>query len=223
MSTTSTGSPIHRTAPRARFAALAMITLAASLVVSLTGCGYRAGLAPALGEDRPTSTIGIEIFGNESMVPNLERRLHAELSGSARRHTSLELIAPGSADLVIRGEILGFRRQAGARTGNNRAVETRDIVTVEATLMDRARGVAVGRTRTDIGFGTAIDIPGREPEALDNALRNSADRLLLTLLAGLQYGVVQPGDDDADQRSQARPAPGQGKAPEADVQTPGIR
>lgn len=168
------------------------LTLLLPLLLGIQGCGYRAGLAPDLAPGRPTETIGIEIFGNESLVPNLERSLHARLSDAARRHTSLELVAPRAADLVVRGEILGFRRDPGSRTVDNRVVETRDIVTVEASLVDRARGNVVGRTRTRIGYGSAIDVPGREPAAVDNALRNSADRILLTLLAGLKHGVNRP-------------------------------
>lgn len=157
-------------------------------------CGYRTGLAPSLDGARVTRTIGIEIFGNESQVPNLERQLHAALSDAARRHTSLVLVSPARADLVIRGAIEGFRRAEGARTGQNRLVETQENVTVAAEIVDGAQGVTVGRTSTNVGFGTAIDVPGREPASRDNALRNSADRILLTLLAGLEYGVKRPGD-----------------------------
>lgn len=160
----------------------------------LCSCGYRAGLAPTLGGGRVTRTIGIEIFGNESQLPNLERQLHAAMSDAARRHTSLELVSPARADLVIRGAIEGFQRSEGARTGDNRLVETQENIIVAAEIVDGARGVTVGRTSTSVGFGTAIDVPGREPAARDNALRNSADRILLTLLAGLEYGVVRPGD-----------------------------
>lgn len=164
------------------------------LVLGSAGCGYSAGLAPTLPDGRKSVSIGVEIFGNESQVPNLERRLHQALSDAARRHTSLELVSPERADLVVRGAIEGFRRGPGARTGQNRVVETREIVTVAAQLVDRAGDAEVGRTRTEVGFGTAIDVPGREGDAVDNALRNAADRIVLTLVAGLHHGVVRPAD-----------------------------
>lgn len=171
-----------------------ILPLSILMVVGISSCGYSAGLAPTLPDGRQTTTIGIEIFGNESQVPNLERRLHEALSDAARRHTSLELVSPERADLVLRGAIEGFRRGPGARTGQNQVVETRDIVTVAAQLVDRAGDLEVGRTRTEVGFGTAIDVPGREGEARDNALRNAADRVMLTLLAGLHHGVVRPAN-----------------------------
>lgn len=180
-----------------------MTTLAARLLApflcfaglfALGSCGYKAGLAPDLPDGRTTATIGVEIFGNESQVPNLERQLHAALTDAARRHTSLELVSPERADLVLRGAIEGFRRGAGARTGQNRVVETREIVTVAAQLVDRAGDAELGRTRRQVDFGTAIDVPGREGEARDNSLRNAAERVLLELLAGLHHGVTRPAD-----------------------------
>lgn len=104
----------------------------------------------------------------------------------------MTLVSPERADVVIRGDVVDFRRQQGARTTGNRFVEARDVVTVDATLVDRASGEVVARTRTEVGFGTAIDVAGREPAARDNVLRNSADRILLTLLAELQYGRTAP-------------------------------
>lgn len=179
--------------------------LAWALLLALplaAGCGYRAGLTPALpplptadgdGPARVARTVGIEIFGNQSLVPNLEVELHRALSDAARRHTSLELVAPGVADIVIRGDLVGFERFRGARTPNNRFVETGNVVSAVASAVDRRRGEAVATTSTEVGFGTAIDLPGREPQARANALRNSADRLLLLLLAELEYGVSRPG------------------------------
>lgn len=173
---------------------LALFGALLTALALVPGCGYRAGLAPDLEPGRPTTTIGIEIFGNESPVPNLERQLHAALTDAARRHSSLVIVSPERADLVIGGAIEGFWRNAGARTGNNRLVEAREVVTVSARLVDRSRGRTVGSTRTEVGFGEALDVPGREFSPRDNALRNAADRVLLTLLAGLEHGVVRPED-----------------------------
>jgi len=201
-----------KTFPRATFLGM--------LALLLSACGYRAGLAPDLGGGRPTRTIGIEIFGNESQLPNIERQLHAALSDAARRHTSLELVSPARADLVIRGAIEGFQRSPGARTGDNRLVETQENVFVAAEIVDGARGITVGRTRTGVRFGTAVDVPGREPAARDNALRNSADRILLTLLAGLEYGVVRPGDPLwADEEATQGDVPG-AEATDSEAQDP---
>jgi len=162
------------------------------LLVLLGSCGYRVGLSPALEGGERAETIGIEIFGNESQLPNLERELHAATTDSARRFLDLDLAAPAHADLVLRGSIKQFRRQAGARTVDNQTVETREVVTVQAFLVDRARGTVIGQTTITTVVGTPIDVPGLEPEARERALAVAADRIVLELLAGLEYGVTRP-------------------------------
>lgn len=195
-------------------------TLAALLCAStLVGCGYRTGLAPAAPRealpvdalDSPqrlalegmeteareaagSRTLGVQIFGNESLLPNLERDLHAAFTNAARRHAAMRLVNPKRADLFIRGRIANFRRGVGARTTNNRAVETIEVLTIEAELIDGATGSVLGRAQAQPSVGTAIDVPGREVEVRERALSNAADRLLLLLLAGLEYGVTRPGD-----------------------------
>jgi hypothetical protein len=188
-------------------------------VLCLAGCGYRTGLAPvapgeALPEDAMGSaqrlaleglsaeareasssrTLGIQVFGNESLLPNLERNLHGAFTSAARRHVAMRLVNPKRADLFIRGRIANFRRGIGARTTNNRAVETLEILTIEAELIDGATGRVLGRAQAQPTVGTAIDVPGREVAVRERALSNAADRLLLLLLAGLEYGVTRPGD-----------------------------
>ncbi len=191
---------------------------------SLAGCGYSTGLAPAVprepipegalgdgqrlaleglsAEAREAATkaslgsrsLGIQIFGNESLLPNLERDLHGAFTSAARRHVAMRLVNPSRADLFIRGRIANFQRGIGARTTNNRAVETIEILTIEAELIDGATGRVLGRAQAQPAVGTAIDVPGREVAVRERALSNAADRLLLLLLAGLEYGVTRPGD-----------------------------
>ncbi len=213
-------SAAHRNEPLGAHSGPGRIRLAwLAAILSVAGCGYRTGLAPAqpaaaLPEDAlsssqrlaveglgtavreasATETIGIKIFGNESMLPNLERSLHSAFTDAARRHASLRLVSPTRADLFIRGRIADFHRGRGARTTENQAVETLEILVIEAELVDGTTGAVLGRERVQPVVGSAIDVPGREIQARERALRNAADRLLLVLLAGLEYGVTRPGD-----------------------------
>ena len=93
---------------------------------------------------------------------------------------------------MLRGSIKQFRRAEGARTADNRTVETSNIVTVQASLIDRSTGAVVGTTSVTTGVGTPIDVPGREPETRERAIAIAADRLVLELVAGLEYGVTRP-------------------------------
>lgn len=183
-----------RRTPLRNLAAAARLVGVLAGLAAMSACGYRAGLAPALGEGREADSIGVEIFGNQSQLPNLERELHQATTDSARRYLDLELASPQHADLILRGSIKGFRRQEGARTADNLTLETTEIVVVEALLVDRVLDEVVGRTTFETRVGTAIDVPGREPEQRERALKIAADRLVLTLLAGLEYGVTRPTD-----------------------------
>lgn len=171
---------------------LARVALALLVALVPAGCGYRAGLGARLDDGSTADTIGIEIFGNESQLPNLERDLHEATSLSARRYLDMVLASPEHADLVLRGSIKQFRRAEGARTAENRTVETRNIVTVQASLIDRGSGAVVGTTSITTVVGTPIDVPGREPETRERAIAIAADRLVLELVAGLEYGVTRP-------------------------------
>ena len=174
-----------------------LLPLAAALLAALTavGCGYRAGLSPQLPDGREARTLGIEIFGNETLLPNLEQPLHRATSDSARRFLDLELSSPRRADLVLRGSIKDFQRRDGARTPDNLFVETREVVLIEAALIDRARGVEVARTQVETVVGTAIDVPGREPEQRERALRIAAERIVLELVADLEHRGAEPAWD----------------------------
>ena len=164
-------------------------------LVMAAACGYRAGLSPALPDGRTAESIGIEIFGNESLLPNIERPLHQATSESARRFLDLELRSPGRADLVLRGSIKDFQRREGARTPDNLFVETRDVLLIQATLVDRARGVELGTTTVETIVGSAIDVPGREPAQRERALKVAADQIVLALIADLQYRDSAPPQD----------------------------
>lgn len=155
-------------------------------------CGYQTGLSPALPDGQAAESIGIEIFGNETLLPNIEQPLHAATSDSARRFLDLELLSPRRADLVLRGSIKDFQRREGARTPDNLFVETRDVLLIEATLVDRARGVTLGSTTVETVVGSAIDVPGREPIQRERGLKVAADQIVLSLLADLEYRDSAP-------------------------------
>lgn len=166
-----------------------LLVLGAALALA---CGYHTGLSPEMPDGRPAQSIGIEIFDNETLLPNIERPLHEAASESARRFLNLELMSPGRADLVLRGSIKDFQRLEGARTPNNLFVETRDVLLIEATLVDRARGVELGTTSVETVVGSAIDVPGREPVQRERALKVAADQIVLSLIADLQYRDSAP-------------------------------
>lgn len=155
----------------------------------LTGCGYTAGLRMPEG----TTTIGLEVFDNDGPLPNVERRLHEEMTRSARNLVTGRILDPADADLVVRGEISRYQRRGGLRTGGNLLRETGLVLRVRAWL--ERDGRPTGRSAVaGVNVGYLTGFLGAEEEAEARALKNLADGLLLQL-----FGETPPpaASDDA--------------------------
>lgn len=143
------------------------------------GCGYSTGLQLAPGHD----SIGVELFRNDSPVRDLERDLHEALARSTRNLVDAPLVPPGQASVVVRGRILEFRRRTGVRSRDNELVETGVIVRVESSLWDGHSGeLLVAPIRSSVQVGFVIDALESEGQALQRALDNLADVIVLELL-----------------------------------------
>ncbi len=184
-----------------------LLTLAALAAALAAACGYRTGLTAPEGHQR----VGVEVFGNDSKERDLERVFHEELTRSLTRRVDVRLVKVDKADLVLRGEIVDFRRRGGIRSIENELLEAGVQITVRARLERQGpEGVEVLRETsyaTDSGFnfdtppfnqdGIFLDprappsghqnvrisnTPGEFP-ARQRVLRNLADRVVLELFA----------------------------------------
>jgi len=157
-------------------------------VVLGAGCGYRAGVR--LQEGR---TLGVEIFDNSSrteLAPGLERDLHREVSTALIRLVDAALVPPSDADRVITGRILSYHRRPGVRDAENRLLETGLGIEVQAEVRDRA-GTVLRSAHVSSQSGYVLDRYEAEREAEGRVLGNIAERLVLDLIAPLDY---EPGD-----------------------------
>ncbi|MDA1265709.1 MAG: LPS assembly lipoprotein LptE [Planctomycetota bacterium] len=146
----------------------------------LSGCGYSTGLhlAPEY------ASIGVDVFGNDSPVRDVERDLHMALTKVARDRVQARLAAPGAADVVIQGTVLHVLNRGGIRTTGNVQVESGLTVTAQASLWDpRSEEVVAGPVQATTHVGYALDDPFAEERALRRALEHLAERLLFDLLA----------------------------------------
>jgi hypothetical protein len=151
-----------------------------ALCWSLAGCGYKAGL-PVADE---YSSIGVEIFGNDSYERDLERAVHAELTRAVRDVCNVPIDAPATAQVIVRGTILDYQRRGGVRTRDNALLETGLTITVEATLIDQRSRRPIGPAETASGsVGYMVDEQDGERTARDRALRKLCDELVLRLFA----------------------------------------
>lgn len=159
----------------------ALRACAALLVTALGGCGYRASLS--LPE--PYDAIGIEVFSNSSLEPDLEAELHRALTRTARELLDVPLVAPQRARLVLRGEILDYRRRGGIRSRENVQLETGLTIRTRAVLVDTLEGRALsGPTTVSTQVGYTLDQRTvNEADARRRVLDNVARRILLELTA----------------------------------------
>ena len=154
--------------------------LALLLCSCLCSCGWHAGL----GTPEGAHSVGVEAVKRDGHV--LERGLEPELtdalSAAVVDWVDLPLVTSAQADLVVRGEVLEFRRRGGVRNKDNELVETAVFVRASAELYDRRTGKTVGaavQAQEWSGFG--LDDPMNENAARARAVRHVAVSLILGL------------------------------------------
>jgi hypothetical protein len=152
--------------------------------MAMVGCGWRAGLPVPAQAD----TIGVEVARREGTVleRGLEPALTAALSQAVVDWLDLTLVAPSEADLVLRSEILEFRRRSGVRNRENQLIETAVFVRARAELVDRRTGRVLGEPQVSQEWsGFALDeAVANEDEAEERVLRHIAAALVLELFEG---------------------------------------
>lgn len=176
-----------------------MRKVAAALALGgLAACGWHTGLVAPDGAD----SVGVAYFQVDKDVyeRDVEPLLHDKITRSVSDLVDASLVAPGDADLVIRGRIYDYRRRGGIRGRDNQLLETSVRLGVEARLERRATGevlatvnaqipsgyVAAERQVVDLSLGPdteTILVGGRPNEAAarDRALRFLADQIVLDL------------------------------------------
>ena len=88
------------------------------------------------------------------------------------------------ADLVVRAEVLEYRRRGGVRNRDNELIETAVFVRARAQLFDRKSGRELAvPVIAQQWSGYGLDDPSNEEAARDRALRNVAQSLVLELFA----------------------------------------
>lgn len=154
--------------------------IAAVALFLLGACGYDAGLRAA----EKYGSVGVEIFGNETLERDVERPLHEEITRAIRDLTDLPLENPVRAEVVIQGVVKVYQRRDGVRSRANKLLETGVFVEAEASLVERTSGRAIGPpARVGRWVGFVLDEPGNESRARERVLRHVADELVLVLFA----------------------------------------
>ena len=116
-----------------------------------TSCGWHAGLTPEAGIGRQVEggpSVGVEVFDvhRDVLERDLEPILHTELTRAVTELVDAPLASPREATLLLRGEIVEYRRRGGIRSIDNRLLETAVRIRVRAELVRRSTGQRVGES-----------------------------------------------------------------------------
>ena len=165
----------------------------------LGSCGYHTGLIAPEG----AKTIGVEFFGNDGPLRDVELELYQALSRSIERMVPGRLVAPAEADLVVRGRVVNYSLRDGIRSPEDKLLETGVRITVEASLVDLERRLGpegevlpprvLRKTRTVSERGYRIEETNGQQDARARAMRNLADRLTLDLFGPVVYEPDEAG------------------------------
>jgi len=156
------------------------LALASVLAACCAACGWHAGV----GVPEGARSVGVEAAKREGSVleRGLEPLLTDALSEAVEDWVDLPLVAPDQADLVVRAEVLEYRRRGGVRATGNRLLESAVFVRARAELFDRRRGALSGEpVQAQEWSGYSLDDPLNEDAARDRALRHVAVSLVLDL------------------------------------------
>lgn len=155
---------------------LALVVLL-PLALCTGGCGYSSGLKITQNYD----TLGVELFGNETMERDLEPLMHAQLTEVLTEISDARLVSPERARGVIRGTLIRYQRRNGIRSQDNQLLETGITIEVEAGLYVRGSETPLRTARALTSVGYVLDAPGNERVARERALRHIAEELVLEL------------------------------------------
>ena len=138
---------------RASSISAALRFLATAWVFTLAGCGWHAGLESPAG----ANTLAIRFLANDGPLRDLEVDLTRAISESAIDLVALLPATPETADLVIEGRIVDYRRRGGIRDPENRLLESAVGIQVEAQLVRRSDGAVLSNTSRWLEAGYGIE------------------------------------------------------------------
>lgn len=159
------------------------LVLTSALVLGLVAsCGYSTGIRV---KDR-IGSVGITVFGNKTLEPDLEREFQDEISRAIRSYTDGRIEVPERAEALVRGTVLIYNRRGGIRSSRNELLETGLFVEAEAGLYDRRTDRALGPQRLSrVWVGFVLDENEGEAAARARAIRYISEELVLELFTPL--------------------------------------
>ncbi len=149
------------------------------LCLGLAACGYNSGLRV----NEHHESVGVDIFGNETLERDLEPELHAEMTRVLRDQSDAHVVDPRVAQAVIRGTITAYHRRGGIRNQDNQLQETGIYIEIQAHLFVGGNETPVRNSTANVWVGYTLgpQQPENERAARARALRHLAEEVVLEL------------------------------------------
>lgn len=167
-----------------RAAALLMMFLG----LGAGGCaGYRLG--PATGFAAGSRTVRVQYFDDATLQPRLSEALAQALRHRLQQDGTYRLVSAGEADVVVRGEILEFRRRPlSFQPRDVRLTRDEELeVTVHLVAADHLAGTNL--VDREVTARVEVRLEGNqtsaERQALTQLARDFADRAVPLIVDGV--------------------------------------
>ncbi len=152
------------------------------LLLFISGCGYttKAYFLPS-----SIKGVNIQTFKNNTDEPNLENELKTKLVSVFQDDGHLRIASSDEADAYLRGEIIGYTRQAMRYASDEAVQEYRLIISVNFEFIERSSGKPIVKANNFSGnasyylSGAAAKSETRaRAEALDNLSRLMLNKII---------------------------------------------
>lgn len=112
-----------------------------------SGCGYMLGSPQVQG----VRTVHVPIFKSESFRRNLDYLLTEAVQSEIKNRTAYRLDGPETADTILKGRIVEFRKTPLSETSFDDPRELQLLIGAEVTWMDRRTGTILQQHVFPIG------------------------------------------------------------------------
>ena len=152
------------------------------LVLFLGGCGYT---TKAYYLPNSINSVYIQTLKNSTNEPNLENELKTKLVAAFQNDGHLEIASSEEADALLKGEIIGYQRQAMRYLADESVQEYRLVITVNFEFIDSSTGKPIVKANSFSGnasyylSGTNAKSEAQaRSEALDNLTRLMLNKII---------------------------------------------
>lgn len=152
----------------------------------MVSCGYHLGGFHRASMDG-MHTFSVEMFGNETLYPNVSMQVTTAVTDSLQRDGTFRLASPDECDFIVSGTVTDVSAQ-GLRTNAGDTYLSSEIgltVHVSYVITNRRTGRSIMRSRTSAQGSYFNDTTGNVQTARDSALsyatRQVADLIVQAL------------------------------------------